>query len=126
MTAYCTTTELQYQTGSELAEEVLEEIIAQADREVKGAIYMAGLTPPGANDLLKAASLNLSKVGVLTRQRMDGTHPSSQTVGDLTISDNIDAAILDLRKQAYLSITAYISQASTTAYQSSRIYKVNG
>ena len=124
--AYCTTTELQYETGSELGEEVLEEIIAQADREIKGAIYQAGLVPPGASDILKAASLNLSIVGTFIRQRMDGTHPSSLTVGNLTISDNIDAAIDVLRQRAKALITAYISQASAATSLSSRIYKVNG
>jgi hypothetical protein len=121
---YCTTTELQRLTGSELAEEVLEGIIDQADREIKAAIYQAGLVPPAANDALKAASLNLSIIGTYTRQRMDGTHPSTLTVGDKSVSDDIDAAIEGLRAKASALVAAYI--ANPTAITSSlRLYKVN-
>ena len=123
--AYCTTTELQYLTGSELAEEVLEGIIAQADREIQGMIYQAGLTPPAASDILKAASLNFSIAGVMTRHRMDGTQPGSLTVGDMTTSDDLNGAIDELRQKAEAMVNAYISQVSTATGLAARIYKVN-
>jgi hypothetical protein len=123
--AYCTAAELQYLTGAEDGQEALEAIIDQSDREIKGIIYQAGLTPPAANDILKAASLNYSIAGTMTRHRMDGTQPGSLTVGDMTTSDNIDAAIDKLREKAEALVNAYISQVSTASGLSGRIYKVN-
>ncbi len=113
--SYCTTSELLALTGTELAEEVLEEIIAQADREVGAQIYSAGLTPPGSDDALKAASLKFSIAGVVTRHRMDGTAPGTLTVGDQTASDDPDTAIDALRAEAKELVRGYIvrTKAST-------------
>ena len=122
---YCIYPELVNLTGSELTVNELNEIIVQADSEIDGLLYAAGLTPPGSDSILKAASLKLSIAGVVTRHRMDGTQPSSLSIGGLSLSDNLDGAITELRNGAKSLIDAYIRKATAALRQSSRIYKVN-
>lgn len=123
--AYCIYPELVNLTGSELTVNELDEIIVQADSEIDACLYEAGLTPPGSDSILKAASLKLSIAGVVTRHRMDGTQPSSLSIGGLSLSDNLDGAITELRNGAKSLIDAYIRKATAALRQSSRIYKVN-
>ena len=123
--AYCIYPELVNLTGSELTVNELNEIIVQADSEIDGLLYAAGLTPPSSDSILKAASLKLSIAGVVTRHRMDGTQPSSLSIGGLSLSDNLDGAITELRNGAKSLIDAYIRKATAALRQSSRIYKVN-
>jgi len=122
---YCIYPELVNLTGSELTVKELDEIIVQADSEIDACLYEAGLTPPGSDSILKAASLKLSIAGVVTRHRMDGTQPSSLSIGGLSLSDNLDGAITELRNGAKSLIDAYIRKATAALRQSSRIYKVN-
>lgn len=90
--AYSTATELKALTGATLADADLEAIIDQADRTIDAKLRIAGIT--GANPAdLKAASLEYSIAGLLTRYRLDGTKPASLSVGGLSMSDNIDSAI---------------------------------
>jgi len=123
--AYCIYPELVNLTGSELTVNELDEIIVQADSEIDACLYEAGLTPPGSDSILKAASLKLSIAGVVTRHRMDGTQPGSLSIGGLSLSDNLDGAITELRNGAKSLIDAYIRKATAALRQSSRIYKVN-
>lgn len=90
--AYSLYTELANLTGSSLAQAVLEAIIAQSDRAIDAKLRIAGISGGNTNDL-KAASLEYSIAGVLTRYRLDGTKPASLSMGGLSMSDNIDAAI---------------------------------
>lgn len=124
--AYSTNAELTALTGTALSTTIQDAIIAQADREIDAMLYEAGLTPPASDTMLKGASLDMSIAGVMTRHRMDGTQPSSLTVGGVSSSDNIDAAIRELRAKAVGSVNAYISKTKAAARLSSRIYKVNG
>ncbi len=90
--AYCAYTDVQNLTGSALSQAILEAIIDQADRTIDAKLRIAGIT--GANPAdLKAASLEYSIAGLLTRYRLDGTKPASLSVGGLSMSDNIDSAI---------------------------------
>jgi len=95
--AYSTHTELAALTGSALAQAVLEAIIAQSDREIDAKLRRAGITGADSADL-KAVSLEYSIAGLLTRYRMDGTKPASLNIGAFAMSDNIDAAIDEHRK----------------------------
>jgi hypothetical protein len=124
--SYCLYVEVASLTGTELAAATLDEIIAQADNEIDAQLYAAGLSPPGADSMLKAASLKLSTVGVMTRHRMDGTQPGSLSIGEFSMGDNIDAAIASLRDGAKQLVDNYIAKAKTATYRSTRIYKVNG
>ena len=83
--AYCAYTDVQSLTGSALSQAILEAIIDQADRTIDAKLRIAGIT--GANPAdLKAASLEYSIAGLLTRYRMDGTKPASLSVGGLSMS----------------------------------------
>ena len=123
--SYCTRTELANLTGSSLNDAVLQEIIEQADRQIKGRLLMMDISVPGADDTLKAASLNLAKIGVLTHPDSDQVS-SSVKLGDITIARaNVDTVISDLSKQAWQSVDDYILRHGQ--HETSRFYirKVN-
>lgn len=107
--AYCTNAELTLLTGTTLSTSIQDAIIDQADREIKAYLKADGLTPPAADDDLKAASLDLSKIGIITHNRMTGTQTKSVKVGDITIQDDPDAAIASLSAKAWRIVDAYIA-----------------
>ena len=123
---YCTNTELTALTGTSLSTDIQDAIIAQADREINARIRRAGLSTPASDDTLKAASLNISKAGIITHDRMSGAKTSSIKVGDISMSDNLDAAISSLYTKAWESVDSYIK--SNGVYSRDRWYlkKVNG
>ena len=123
--AYCTNAELTALTGTSLSTDIQGAIIAQADREINARLALAGLSASASDDTLKAASLNLSIAGVMTRLRADGSKPSSLKVGDISMGDNIDAAITELKTRADESITAYIRSNGTYSRDRWYIRKVN-
>jgi len=115
--AYCTNADLTILTGTTLATETQDAIIAQSDREIEARIKAAGLTPPAADDDLKAASLNLSTAGLITYNRMNTeltrrTQTKSVKFGDVTIADDPDKAIQALTDKAWESVDAYITSES--------------
>lgn len=110
--AYCTDLELTLLTGTTLSVAIQGAIIDQADREIRAYIEAAGITPPASDDALKAASLNLSKVEIITHNRMTGTQTKSAKVGDITIQDDLDTAIKELTTKAWASVDAYIAHNS--------------
>lgn len=124
--AYTTNAKLTLLTGTALSTTIQDAILAQADREIDAKLYEAGLTPPGSDATLEAASLDLGIAGVFTRHRMDGTQPDSLRVGEVSSSDDIDAAITELKDRAMRLVDAYIAKAQAATRLSSRIYKVNG
>ena len=107
--AYCTNAELTLLTGTTLSTAIQDAIIAQADRDIGARISAAGLTPPTSDDMLKFASLDLSKVGIITHNRMTGTQTKSVKVGDITIQDDLDVAIKSLLESAWRTVDAYIA-----------------
>lgn len=111
--SYATRTELAALTGTSLDDAILSEILDQADREVNARLALAGISAPASDDTLKAASLNLSIAGVLTRTGLDGSHPSGITIGDISVSDNPDTAKVDLRTKANELIDSYIKTHGT-------------
>jgi len=96
--AYSLYTELQNLTGTALSQTILEAIIAQSDRTIDAKLRRAGITGADTNDL-KAASLEYSIAGLLTRYRLDGTKPASLSLGGFSMSDNIDSAIDEHQKR---------------------------
>jgi len=107
--AYCTNAELTLLTGTTLSIAIQDAIIAQADREINSRLRAEGLTPPASDDDLKAASLNMSKVGIITYNRMTGAQTKSVKIGDITIQDDLDTAIEALTESAWDSVDAYIA-----------------
>lgn len=111
--SYCSETELINLTGSMLSSTVLTEIINQADREIKTKLAQTEISAPASDDKLKAASLNLSIVGILTRMRLDGSKPGSLRIGDISVGDNLDAAIAEFMGRAWASVESYIKTHGT-------------
>ena len=111
--AYCSNAELILETGSTLTTDVLDSIIAASDRKIKTRILRGGLTPPASDDTLKTASIELSKAGIVTYNRMTGAQTKSVKVGDITIQDDPDTAIAVLREAAYQDVDGYIAINST-------------
>jgi len=107
--AYCTNAELTLLTGTTLSTAIQDAIIDQADREIKARVQAEGLTPPASDDMLKFASLDLSKAGIITHNRMTGTQTKSVKVGDIAIQDDIDVAIASLQERAWRTVDAYIA-----------------
>lgn len=111
--AYCTSAELILESGSTLATNILDSIIATSDRKIKTRILREGLTPPASDDSLKTASIELSKAGIVTYNRMTGAQTKSVKVGDITIQDDPDAAIAALVGAAYQDVDGYIAANSS-------------
>lgn len=107
---YCTTEELIWATGSELSQLVLEGIIDQADRQIKGRLMRMDVGAPDADDTLKSASLSLSTIGVIHHPDSDQM-ASSVKLGDITIKRaDVDATIVDMTKLAFALVDNYILQ----------------
>lgn len=107
--AYCSSTELTLLTGTTLSTTIQDAIIGQSDRLIQTRIYAAHLTPPTSNDMLKGASLDLSKIGIITHNRMTGTQTKSVKVGDITVADDLDMQIKALTGAAWAAVDAYIT-----------------
>ncbi len=106
---YATRTQLQNLTGTSLDDGILSEIIDQADREIKSRLNLAEISSPSSDDVLTAASLNLSIAGILTRMRIDGSKPGRNLkIGDISASDDVDAAITEYTKRAWAAVDSYI------------------
>ena len=108
-----------------ILKELVRQAMHQADREIKARLALADITAPASDDTLKAASLNLSIAGVFTRLRADGSKPSSLKVGDISMGDNIDAAISELKNRAWESVTAYIRSNGVQSRDKWYLRKVN-
>ena len=126
MATYCTTEELARLTSSELSELVLEEIIDQADRQIKSRLRRMDVSiPSDSDDSLKAASIAVATTGVMTHPDSDQI-ASSIKLGDITIKRaNIETTIADMEQAAWARVDDYILQHGRE--EASRFYfqKVN-
>lgn len=111
--AYCTNAELSGITDTTLSTTILDALIAQADRRITARIRRRGVTPPTSDDMLKAASLDLSQAGIVTYNRMkedltDRNMTKTIKFGETTIQDDPDEAIAQLTQLAWSAVDAYI------------------
>lgn len=126
--AYCTNAELSGITDTTLSTTILDGIIAQADRRIKARIQKDGITPPASDDMLKAASLDLSQAGIITHNRLkedltDRNMAKTVKFGETTLQDDPDKAIEALKDLAWESVDAYIEtqkEAATTSVPTPR------
>jgi hypothetical protein len=121
MPTYCAYTDLQYLTGSTLSQTILEAIITQAESKLDGMFKQANVTGVAGNATCQAAALELSIAGLLTRGRMDGTKPASIHMGDLSMSDDIDAAIAYHMGEAKRLVELYVTQVNGIAEVASSV-----
>ncbi len=107
MTSYCTYAEVLAMTGTTYPQATVEAMIVLADKELNAMLAVKGFAAAYTDTGLQEAGLNLALSRLLTRMRMDGTKPSSLSVGGLTMSDNIDKAIEGHQLKAESLISAY-------------------
>lgn len=107
--SYCTYADIVAHTGTELQQAVVEALIADADRRINARLRAGGIVPMSTADELTAASIALTTAAVITRQRIDGSSPSSVSVGGASMSDNKDALVAQLTREAEELLTSYIS-----------------
>lgn len=112
--SYCTYADVVAHTGTELAQPIVETLIADADRDIRARLKRAGVPAPEASDELTTASIALTASRLVTRLRLDGTRPSSLSVGGLSMSDNNDNLTAQLLAEAERSIAAYVSNSMST------------
>lgn len=113
--AYCTNAELSDITETTLSTTTLNAIIAQADRRIKARIHKGGVLPPASDEMLKAASLDLSQAGIITHNRLkedltDRNMGKTVKFGETTLQDDPDKAIEALKTLAWESVDAYIEK----------------
>lgn len=63
----------------------------------------------GTDERLTSASISFTKALLVTRGRLDGTAPSSQSVGGASVTDNKDALAAQLRADGEQDLTDYIA-----------------
>ena len=123
--SHCSRTELVNLTGSSLNDAVLQDIIDQADRQINGRLLMMNVSVPSSDDTLKAASLNLAKIGVLTHPDSDQVS-SSVKLGDITIKRiELGTVLSDLSTQAWQSVDDYVLRHGQNGASRFYIRKVN-
>ena len=104
--SYCTTAELVNVTGSTRSATILQAIIDEADRKINS--YLSSYSLSGTSgDVLKSASLTLSKAGLLEYGLQVGDFQASN--GDFSSSLNVTAAVESLRKEAFETLDQYIT-----------------
>lgn len=97
--AYCTADEL-----TQLIAEIYDDVIAQSDREINAYLRAAGLTPPTSDEMLKAASMNLSRATILSQLSRDSSGAKVEAVVR-QMNTYID--------RAWASVDAYIAANRT-------------
>jgi len=112
--AYCTNAELSEIIDTTIGTASLDKLIAQVDRRIKARIHRAGITPPASDDMLKGASLDLSKADILTYNRLkedltDRNMTKTVRFGETTISDDPDKLGDALTERAWGNVDAYIA-----------------
>ena len=108
--AYCTNADISLLTGTTLSAVIQDAIIDQSDRKIRTRIKMAGLTPPASDDDLKTASIDLSHARIIRWNQTNGIQTKSVKVGDITIQDDPEAAIILLTESAWESVDGYVAQ----------------
>jgi len=107
MPSYITYTTLENITGSGLGQTILEDLIDMAEADVGLWLTELGGTADTSSTALKNAVKLLSISYLMTRMRMDGTKPASLNLGDIAMSDNIDAAKAELEAKARRTVESY-------------------
>lgn len=89
----------------------LAAIISYADAEIDAMLSLAGISG-GSGNAIKVASLRYSTAALLTRMRMDGTKMKTLILDRVTMGDDIDEAIKNLRAEATLLVSQYIKSST--------------
>lgn len=109
--SYCTYADIVARSGTELAQSIVEALIADADRNIRARLKQHGIAAPAEADELTTASIALTMSRLVTRLRMDGTRPSSVTIGGISQSDSNDNIVQQHEREADSAIAAFIAGA---------------
>lgn len=112
--SYCTYADIVAHTGTELAQPIVEALIADADRRINARLRASGIVPLGTDERLVSASISFTTAAIVTRGRLDGTAPSSQSVGGASASDNKDSLAAQLKAEGEQAVSDYIAAAKGT------------
>jgi hypothetical protein len=125
MTSLNDTTNFTYYTGTGLSSTIQQAILDEADRRITAYLTPYGLTASG--DICKSAELECATAQLFTRYRLDGSKPSSLSMGGFSSSDNVDQAIASHKKTAKNLLDAYVQSQTTLANKKTGPYcrKVN-
>lgn len=123
-TRYCSVDELAAYTGSGNERIVLGRIIENATAEINLRLSYAGMSG-GGGTYIKNACLKLASADLLTRYRMDGTKPKVLTLGIISMSDDIDKAIEQLRSEATDLIDYYVKTNAPYAKYRYYVRRIN-
>jgi hypothetical protein len=110
---YVTVDEMVSATGTTMERIPLARMCERVGRHISSRLSRAGLSNSYSDDALRTAALDLAVVDLLTRYRMDGTKPPSLTLGQFSMSDNIDGAIEGLKEEAASLIQDHIKRNRT-------------
>ena len=100
-------------------------MIEQSDRQIKSWLLQNSISAPTADDQLKTASFCLTTANVMTRLRVDGTRPSSLSLGSMSLSDDVEENIHNLRIEAKELVKDYIMNHGSSDRYRYIIRKVN-
>ena len=112
--AYCTYTDVQNLTGSDLSQTILTAIIDQGDREINVFLDKYGLTGSTSIGACKAASLKFAQAGVY---EMSGNTSGVQGLYN---------PIRDLRAAAYDILAHYVASSASTTSSVTRVRRIAG
>lgn len=111
--AFCTYTELQNLSGSDLSSTILEAIIADGDREIDAYLAPYNLTGSAAG-AVKTASLKLGQAGVMVYGAiLTGTGLFG-----------IRLMVEELRKEAFWILDKWIAENSTSSSSYKMVVRV--
>lgn len=119
----CTVAEVLAETNypsGDLGGKITQAII-HAELQIKAELSKYGISIPASSDVLKPASLNLSKVEIIRSRWIDGSASKGATgIGNIT-----DTQIEALKQEAQKAIEAYIRETGTYDQYRYYIKKVN-
>jgi len=120
---YASTAELVGLSGSSLPVAVLQGHLDEADRQIKGRLLAADVSPPSSSDCLKSAALSLGKASLLDRLRLDGSNVSDPMYS--WNADELNQAIVQLIAVAWVLVDSFIVTSKSERHRWC-ISKVNG
>jgi hypothetical protein len=98
--------------ASALGQTTVEYYIAEATKEANAYLAPAGLSASG--DACDLAVKKLTHVYIIIRKREDGSRPASLGIDVISINNNVNIEIEQLRKTAFEILEQYKSQQALT------------
>jgi len=116
MPTYCSATDIENMTGvgdsgSEvinLSSTIVNALIDQAEGYIAGLLAEANATGSASSAILKTATVDLTIAYLAKRLRLSNVKVNSRTMGELSLSDNVDAIISEAKASAKEAVALYV------------------